>query len=624
MIFPPYGEYDVTTFDYGDPHEWFYQDNNRKFRHPMVGKPYGGYARATASRLAKLPLRFTGDVGFDLVVQEEGYEQTCENVSGEEVGTCSEGGGGTPTHYFEMRDYQGRMFVCRVYNETDLLSLKDAGSSVFDVVQEKGGGNDVLDDYDGVVGAKDEVVTSDLDENNVESHANMDEDDILEWYIGSLPDALNFVNKNGKIVESDFEDEEIPIPIMSALQEIIDGLNSVSYEDLCSMTSPDWWSYKFCFREKLNQYHNDFRVDGEVKKGDDDISDGRIIFNKSEDYLVKRGDKLVEAVQRTIDISLGTFESEEFLINESLLEGSADINSIWNSFYLKQKYTSGDTCKLTGKAREATVNLKCCERSNRHNSLFRLGAMMEIPKDSCKYEVSACTPLMCAKRFMEPHIEPIVKKLQENISVRNILQRALKTNCLIRAVDWWKYEFCYMDKTRQFHAVSLETDMEAKKATMVCKLIIMLIFQCTHLIFRNHRKVIDKQYYLGSFVVGSDIDENEEDHIINVADLQSDKSNFVEGNGAIFVEEYIGGTSCGGKDVDDSVIEGNVGAAGIARSSTIRYFCGKRLELTDVTEDRTCHYIVDVSVPDLCQHPLFQISEESHGQVVKCLPIPGQ
>ena len=249
---------------------------------------------------------------------------------------------------------------------------------------------------------------------------------------------------------------------------------------------------------------------------------------------------------------------------------------------------------------------------------------MEIPKDSCKYEVSACTPLMCAKRFMEPHIDPIVKKLQENISVRKILQRALKTNCLIRAVDWWKYEFCYMDKTRQFHAVSLETDLEAKKATLVCKLIIILIFRCTHLIIRYHRKVIDKQYYLGSFVVGSDIDENEEDHIINVADLQSDKSNFVEGNGAIFVEEYVGGTSCGGKDVDDSVIEGNVGAAGIARSSTIRYFCGKRLELTDVTEDRTCHYIVDVSVPDLCQHPLFQISEESHGQIVKCLPILGQ
>jgi hypothetical protein len=38
-----------------------------------------------------------------------------------------------------------------------------------------------------------------------------------------------------------------------------------------------------------------------------------------------------------------------------------------------------------------------------------------------------------------------------------------------------------------------------------------------------------------------------------------------------------------------------------------------------VKEDSTCYYIVKVSIPALCTHPLFQ-APISKKQVVKCLP----
>jgi hypothetical protein len=87
--FPTYDEYDYSILD---PEH-------------IYGAPYGGYSRATRSRLASLPL-FLPDL----------YDNNPSD---------------NPLH-MEVRDAAGRLFVCRVYHE-DELDPESLGESMFDV-----------------------------------------------------------------------------------------------------------------------------------------------------------------------------------------------------------------------------------------------------------------------------------------------------------------------------------------------------------------------------------------------------------------------------------------------------------------------------------------------------------
>jgi len=92
------------------------------------------------------------------------------------------------------------------------------------------------------------------------------------------------------------------------------------------------------------------------------------------------------------------------------------------------------------------------------------------------------------------------------------------------------------------------------------------------------------------------------------------------GNGAYYPQEYTKGDVCDHEDVTDSAIKaGAFGEGGIERATTVRYSCGNFVEMS-VKEDSTCHYVIDISVPTLCSHPLFK-APISKKQVVKCLPI---
>ena len=91
--------------------------------------------------------------------------------------------------------------------------------------------------------------------------------------------------------------------------------------------------------------------------------------------------------------------------------------------------------------------------------------------------------------------------------------------------------------------------------------------------------------------------------------------------GAYFVQEYTHGDVCDHSDVTDAAIKaGNVGEGGIERATTVRYFCGEKFEMLGVNEDSTCHYVVDIALPDLCEHKLFR-APIAKKQVIKCLPV---
>ena len=107
------------------------------------------------------------------------------------------------------------------------------------------------------------------------------------------------------------------------------------------------------------------------------------------------------------------------------------------------------------------------------------------------------------------------------------------------------------------------------------------------------------------------------------------------GNGAYYQQEYTAGDACEDPDAVVVVVTdasssmmktaGQASSSAsfggvVERASTVRYACGPALGMS-IKEDSTCHYIVDVTIPALCGHPLFK-APVSKQQVVKCLPAP--
>lgn len=208
-------------------------------------------------------------------------------------------------------------------------------------------------------------------------------------------------------------------------------------------------------------------------------------------------------------------------------------------------------------------------------------------------------------------------ELREGESIRQILRRTLaKRPCLVKNSGWWTYEFCYGKKIRQYHAANL---IDATTG------------------FTTQR--IESEHKLGEFneaELDQYPDEEEHLHVINATVISGDLSGSgggggkgtrgseekgPGGNGAVFVQNYAHGDVCDQDDVAESVMKGgNIVEGSVQRSSTVRFSCGKSWDLVDVKEDSTCHYIIDVKVPELCQHPLFK-AKVTKTQVVKCLPV---
>ena len=148
-------------------------------------------------------------------------------------------------------------------------------------------------------------------------------------------------------------------------------------------------------------------------------------------------------------------------------------------------------------------------------------------------------------------------------------------------------------------------------------------------------RVVEMQFFLGRYDEGSSklSKEDEYQRVINATMGQTSTGTGTSkkatntrsgaplahgGNGAYFYQEYTGGDVCDDEDVADSAIKaGEVGEGLVERSTTVRFGCGSEFKL-NVKEDSTCHYVADVTIPALCQHPFFR-APVSKKQVVKCI-----
>jgi len=343
------------------------------------------------------------------------------------------------------------------------------------------------------------------------------------------------------------------------------------------------------------------------------------------------------------------------------------------SVIIVHEFDGGDVCEETGANRKTNVEVHCCtpefirsvrqaEQNGVQFESQHIHFMAISEKSLCAYTATACSPLICRDNLMsemkimsdrlnksnekddlttpteteneeDDDLTLTEEEEEANIygfpaqtgSIREILKNTLRNKCLSRNAGWWHYEFCHMKHVREFHPKHIFAGQDPGKQ-----------------VFEE-----EDEHSLGKYdesVHGLYEDEEEINHLETSNSVLHESNNVVQesfltlngfgggdsetssdssnnGNGAVFVQEYTNGDVCEDSDVTEVAIKGgNVVDGGIERSSTVRFSCGKRHELVRVNEDSTCHYVVDVTLPELCLHPLFK-AEVVSGQVVKCLPV---
>merc|ERR1719401_1251842 len=195
----------------------------------------------------------------------------------------------------------------------------------------------------------------------------------------------------------------------------------------------------------------------------------------------------------------------------------------------------------------------------------------------------------------------MTKKPNINLSIRDTISRALKGKCQSRNEGWWTYEFCFDRHLRQYHVQTLIDPRAGKQ-----------------------RNIIDTQHLLGVYQKPShkkDMDEDDDENLIRNYSTTTNKDLTYSHDIKTYYElEYPNGEQCLHKE-DAGSTTGDF-PEGLERSTTIRFSCGKRYEILSVNEDSTCHYKMEVSVPDLCLHPKFHVEKTKQKHYdIKCLPV---
>lgn len=175
--FPTNDEYDFNILD----------------AHHVHGSPYGGFGRATRSRLAALPLHLPGTVGSYTGNEDEAY--------------------------LEMRDGDGRLFACKVYHE-DELTPDSLAESMFTTVK---------------LNAFSDNEEQDTAENVEEVEPVVEEETKETMSAGS--DAI------GANLDKELSPE---LQVNKALAKL-DGV--------CTQIHKGWWSYEWCHGTKVTQFH---------------------------------------------------------------------------------------------------------------------------------------------------------------------------------------------------------------------------------------------------------------------------------------------------------------------------------------------------------------------------------
>ncbi|KAJ8600584.1 hypothetical protein CTAYLR_008173 [Chrysophaeum taylorii] len=190
-----------------------------------------------------------------------------------------------------------------------------------------------------------------------------------------------------------------------------------SLEGVCARLNQGWWTYEWCHRRHVRQFHQDHA-----------------------------------ASAREPDWSLGDFarsEGADFPVG--------GLNSAVDVFD-----KGGQRCDETDRGRESRVSFECCDAAPRARRSSSSSKSSKTTKkktkkgdaaylttvdetELCEYSLTVCAPSLCTGQPTR------------NATAAGLLG-ALQGVCLQRHEGWWSFEFCYRKTTRQFHVEIDEKD----------------------------------------------------------------------------------------------------------------------------------------------------------------------
>lgn len=509
-----------------------------------------------------------------------------------------------------MSDGLGRKFVCHVYDENDLIP-ESVSQSMFDAPIE-------------VASLEDEEFKYIEDKNSLIDGAVFADEEERD-------DTVQFVLTSNIDNYLDNDESEPPLPHDIFKEPITRALEHL--KGYCSQLHLGWWSYEWCMSDKMTQFHIQVQSNGpEDVLSAKDLMPEFVVQSVSTIGNFKSRKILVESMDHNV-----VHDDDDEYYSDEDKEG-IDLETIEAEVLVVDSFEDGEYCEEAETNRSVEVRMRCCTNEEIMKSIRESGGSLNNPnffskpfdtidsakaillsvqeRSTCKYTVNVCTNVLCNAWLEDEKASIYLGEVEEDSkdiiefkrddSIRFILDKTMKNSCLKRNEGWWTYNFCYQSSIYQFHeSVDLDLDKGVMKTT------------------------VEAKHILGKFdpIIAEGFPNDEEvNHIVfpegHMRDEQNNPAKQTESfeglDNAYFVQEYTNGDVCEGEDVIDSAIKGGALNEGIVeRSTTVRYFCGTKRELLKIYEDHTCHYVIDISVPELCSHIYF---ERSHikKHAVKC------
>jgi len=549
-LFPGNDEYDPAVLDANNVH----------------GTPYGGYSRATRSRLASLPLKLP-----NLFVKDD------ETTS-------------TETHYWETADGMGRRHVCRIFTEDALESSSLSRESLFDPPINRLF-LELEDDKHRLLGERlSRIVATQSDyysqTNDLEKEGFMKHTD--NAWLRESEEAVDTTSA-GVGFGFDFDDMEIEVRL-----DLLDGL--------CIQKRMKYWTYEWCWEDKVQKFRTE-TLSSNPKSPSLKLKQVSNLGYYS-GRKIKSTEKEVEMEEGEINIELGQAREKFRHGDKSESTGKSKKTDVYFRCCSESetKRQKGSTALYQG------------EPVAKDTTIASITNVWKDPEDPRKYILEICTPILCEDTDMGEMEEAIFSLPDiyttpngglsaneytnmnfEHLSLTEILDETLGEKCLYSKKDgWWQYEYCHKQYVRQFSGVAKYKGIDLKD---------------------------DTQHLLGFYKAG-DVDQlgksYEWEHVVNVTDEFGQNRQGLErgGNGSYLEVEYPKGELC---LLEDAKASDTSRETNMERSVSVRYSCALDFSVS-VQEDSTCHYVAEITLPPLCRHPLFRPLVQKQ-RSIKCLPI---
>lgn len=421
-LFPPsHDEYDQKIFD----------------PRSIYGAPYGGYARATRSRLAALPLRLVGGAGFDLpplVAPDEGTAEDEDAGAGEQdegdggsagEGRVSDGEIAPKTPHFQLSDGQGRRFVCRPYHE-DELEIESVMSSMFDAP--------ILREYPLALDDDDE-------EDDEEFHATARGG-------GRGSAAVEYVHQDNRIPASHLghtrlggagdaqqqaeqqvsqqqqkQQQRVP-PIQKHKGPAVPihasdiAKQMAKLEGTCAQMHLGWWSYEWCHDAAVSQFHVKVLDAAEQQEAAGGGRGGdRSSLPAARKFEIESVTNLGRFRGRKVRVDDGRGGMPHFAAGENGENGGGRGRGLSGSIVVTDTFSDGDWCEEAGVHRLTEVEMRCCkeeelkvlrqvsaeakggEKDDGPQAMFL--SVFEPKGLTCQYKAKICSPLLCPEAFKQ-------------------------------------------------------------------------------------------------------------------------------------------------------------------------------------------------------------------------------